>query len=192
MTAPESLEARLARVAGEHKAAWDDEARLWICGEDCPWSQRGWEFHPPDDHRAHVAAAQYAALVAAGLVVTEPGWDCDNFTEPTTCLSARASEAGRCSRCRLRLMLAEKTVALVHSADQPEAEPVVLVAEVEALAEMEALCQEYRRSCNPAPYTSERALIERMEALVARAADHYERHLTDKHTTPADPTRRTP
>lgn len=35
--------------------------------------------------------------------------------------------------------------------------------------ELAALVDEYRATCDPAPYTSERALIERVESLLAQA-----------------------
>jgi hypothetical protein len=38
------------------------------------------------------------------------------------------------------------------------------------LAAAEALCEEHKRLVNPAPYTTERALIERLDAIVGR--DH--------------------
>ncbi len=58
----------------------------------------------PHDYRLHLADE-----ITEGRPTT---WDCDNFTEPTTCLSAGVSEAGRCGRCVLRLALARETVRL--------------------------------------------------------------------------------
>ena len=43
---------------------------------------------------------------------TGPTWDCVNFTEPATCLSAGVTETARCARCRLRLLMAQETVRL--------------------------------------------------------------------------------
>ena len=45
-------------------------------------------------------------------------WDCFNFTEPVTCLSAGVTVTARCGRCRLRLTLAEETVRLAALADR--------------------------------------------------------------------------
>ncbi|WP_114906834.1 hypothetical protein [Ornithinimicrobium murale] len=39
---------------------------------------------------------------------------------------------------------------------------------VESLAKVEVVRAEYHRSCDPAPFTSERALIERIDAAMAQ------------------------
>jgi hypothetical protein len=69
-----------------------------------------------DDESAYDSACRDVATVRAALgpatADTGPTWDCVNFTEPATCLSAGVTETARCGRCRLRLLMAQYTVRL--------------------------------------------------------------------------------
>jgi hypothetical protein len=60
---------------------------------------------------------------------------------------------------------------LEASEDRAEAAESALTEARERLSRLRALADEHKRTCNPAPYTSERALIERLEAVLAGVAE---------------------